>query len=658
MTIKTYSLNIFATPYQNQFNMKIKWIIFFIVLSFNAAAQQNEIELNPVTVIASLQPQPVSKTGRNISTIPGNYFNQMPVHSLDELLRYIPGVEVQSRGPMGAQSDIVIRGGTFQQVLIVLDNLRLNDPNTGHFNSYIPIAPAEIDRIEILKGAASAIYGSEAVGGVIHIITKTFAAKIKESKKQFAVQGTTGQYGLWSINAGGLYQNTNTAISGGLLTNNTDGQLQRGTRGYFKNNTASLSASHYFNEHLHLSVRAAYDKRKFSAQNFYTTFISDTAKETVASYWNQANLTYQKGAGKFVLDVGYKKAIDEYGFNAGALPNKNISSLFQMSSRYEHNFSPATALVSGMQFQNKSITSNDRGDHNLKQVAGFVILNLDIGKDVSLSPAIRLDHTENSGTELVPQLNISYKIRNIQLRGSAGKTIREADFTERYNNYSKTLVKSGSIGNPYLEAERSFSYEVGVDWFIQRELKISSGVFKRDQKKLIDWTTTPYSEMPRKDNLSATGMYALAKNIAEVNTTGFETDIQYSKSFKGREHLFATLGIIWLDSKSSDAVPSFYISSHAKFLANFSIVYTNQWFGFSANGIYKTRSAQTAPAINAAISTNYFLFNAKAEVFLLKNRAGIFIETSNVFNEKYSDLLGAQMPGRWIMAGFNFQFKQ
>jgi vitamin B12 transporter len=99
------------------------------------------------------------------------------VQSLDELLRYVPGVEVQARGPMGAQSDLVLRGGTFQQVLVVLDGLRLNDPITGHFSSYIPIAPAEIERIEILKGASSALYGSDAVGGVVHIITKTFAAK-------------------------------------------------------------------------------------------------------------------------------------------------------------------------------------------------------------------------------------------------------------------------------------------------------------------------------------------------------------------------------------------------------------------------------------------------------------------------------------------------
>ena len=112
-------------------------------------AQEKEIELDPITITASLTPVSASKTGRNILIIKGDVLQKLPVQSIDELLRYVPGVEVQSRGPMGAQGDITIRGGTFQQVLVILDGIRLNDPLTGHFNAYIPISPAEIDRIEI-----------------------------------------------------------------------------------------------------------------------------------------------------------------------------------------------------------------------------------------------------------------------------------------------------------------------------------------------------------------------------------------------------------------------------------------------------------------------------------------------------------------------------
>jgi iron complex outermembrane receptor protein len=176
--------------------MKSTFAFLFLTLPIISNAQLKEVELNPVTITATLQPLPVSRTGRNIISIPGDYFDKLPVHSIDELLRFVPGVEVQMRGPSGSQSDIVLRGGTFQQVLIILDGQRLNDPNTGHFNSYIPIAPTEIEKIEILKGASSAIYGSEAVGGVINIITKSFSAKRNQQKKQLVGSATAGEYAI------------------------------------------------------------------------------------------------------------------------------------------------------------------------------------------------------------------------------------------------------------------------------------------------------------------------------------------------------------------------------------------------------------------------------------------------------------------------------
>ncbi len=172
-------------------------------------------DLDPVTITASLTPERVSRTGRNVYIIKGEKFYNLPVHSVDELLRYIPGVEVQARGPMGSQSDIVLRGGTFQQVLVILDGVRLNDANTGHFTSYIPIAPAEIERIEVLKGASSAIYGSEAVGGVIHIVTKAFSAKQGAASSSAMAQLSAGEYGLFNASAGGFVNNGKTAVGFG-----------------------------------------------------------------------------------------------------------------------------------------------------------------------------------------------------------------------------------------------------------------------------------------------------------------------------------------------------------------------------------------------------------------------------------------------------------
>jgi iron complex outermembrane receptor protein len=622
-------------------------------------AQEKESALDPVTITASISKEKASETGREIIIIKGERFANLPVHSIDELLRYVPGIEVQMRGPMGAQSDIVIRGGTFQQVLVILDGVRLNDANTGHFTSYIPIAPSEIDRIEVLKGASSAIYGSEAVGGVIQIITKSFSAKQGVKQENATAQVTGGEYGLFGINAGGNYSNGNTTISAGVLSNNTSGQDQRGIKGYVYNNTASVSLSHYFNEHWQLALRSSYDDRNFAAQNFYTTYLSDTAEEKVKTWWNQMQLVYSGKKDRISLDLGYKNLHDHFLFNKSSTANNNISDLFQALLTDEWKAGTNTVIVSGGQFISKKIESNDRGNHQVDQAAAFAILNQKIGTGFMASPALRLEWNERSGWELVPQVNLCWHLDQLQLRGSAGKTIRDADFTERYNNYNKPFVNSGNtIGNPDLLAERSFSYEAGVDYMISPNLKLSGTFFQRYHSRLIDYVHTPYNDMPRKDNLAPMGYYALAKNIAKVNTTGAETDIQYDKQLENNQRIGATLGFTWLKSVSSDSIPSFYITSHARVLINMNLDYSNKWFGFSINGLYKDRQPQAASAALAKVTESYVVINVKAEGFIIPQKLSVFAEADNLFDTDYADLLGAQMPGLWLMGGIKISLSK
>ncbi|MBX3254710.1 MAG: TonB-dependent receptor [Chitinophagaceae bacterium] len=632
--------------------------ILIAMVSFTAAvrASAQEIELDPVTVTASLSQKRASETGRNITIIKGERFKNLPVHSVDELLRYVPGVEIQARGPMGSQSDIVLRGGTFQQVLVILDGMRLNDPNTGHFNSYIPIAPSEIERIEVLKGASSAIHGADAVGGVVYIITKAFAAKQNDDVARVNAGISAGEYGFLNADAGFLYSKKNISVGGGVLTNNADGVQQRGAKGFFHNTTASVSANYHLSSKWNIAYRYAYDTRDFAAQNFYTTFLSDTASETVISRWHQVRAAYHAEKQSFSIDAGIKNVSDRYSYNTISAPNSSSSKLLQALLVYQKQLSQSTVLVSGFNYQQKNIESNDRGEHTLFLASPFINISQQIGKHFTIRPSAQWVFFKNISSEFVPQLDLSFKTNGIQLRGSVGKTIRDADFTERYNNYNKTLVTSGRIGNPMLKAERSLSYEAGADWFLQNKLKVSATFFQRFHERLIDYSNTDYADMPRKDNLSPTGTYALAKNIAEVNTKGFETDIQYTHELQNQQFVTASIGLVWLSSNSSDAAPSFYISSHAKFLSNFSIIYQCHNLTLSVNGLYKKRQEQAADIINAKITPDYFILNAKAEYGFLKKSLSIFVQTDNIFNKQYSDLLGSVMPGRWMMGGIKYQF--
>lgn len=614
--------------------------------------QENAAELANVTVTSSLLEQQQRETGRNILSVKGEYFYKLPVHSVDELLRYIPGVEVQQRGPQGAQSNIIMRGGTFQQVLVIMDGIRLNDPLTGHFNSYIPLNTAEIERIEILKGSASALYGSEAVGGVIHIISKTFHRKNAGDKRLFNGQLTGGQYNLLNAEAYGRLSSKKSIFSAGLQTRNADGPALKGTNGFFHLTSASTALSFQPGKNWTLNFRSGADFRSFNARHFYTVFSSDTAREKVGTWWNQLQLRKQFGKGELTADAGFKKLRDRYWFRPAAVPNDNRSSLFTGQVYYHSNREKRSGYTTGIQVIRKAIRSNDRGNHRLWHGAVYGIFRQRWGRAFHFNQSLRLDWDGNYGLILVPQVNMAWSKGKWGLRAAGGRSFRDADFTERYNNYNKALVTSGSIGNPWLEAENAWNAEAGADFTPFNGMKISSSFFYRRFRNLIDWTPTPYADMPRKENLSPAGTYALARNVEEVRSLGAELDLQYQHSFSKDVSVYALLGYTWIRSSNDDPVPSFYISSHARHLLNSAIIINAGRFSISVNSLFKERNPRKADAIGAVISRSYFITGTKLGYRFSRIKASAFLQADNLTGTTYSDLLGAEMPGRWLSAGF------
>jgi iron complex outermembrane receptor protein len=158
--------------------------------------------------------------------------------------------------------------------------------------------------------------------------------------------------------------------------------------------------------------------------------------------------------------------------------------------------------------------------------------------------------------------------------------------------------------------------------------------------------------MPRKENLSATGTYALAKNIKKVKTSGVEFELMYQKEFSPGHQLYVNAGVTFLHSVSTDPVPSFYIISHAKTLVQSTVLYQYKKWNLAVNTAYKNRGALNAPGINAVISTNYFLLNSKLS-YTLYRKLQLFVACNNITDINYSDLLGSSMPRRWTTAGLN-----
>ena len=616
-------------------------------LSISVLAQNSQ--LSEVVVTASMLPQQEKETGRNIVSIKGSSLQNLPISSIDELLKYLPGIETQQRGPAGTQSNIIIRGGTFQQVLVIIDGIRINDPLTGHFNSYIPLHPEDINRIEIIKGAASAIYGSDAIGGVVNIITNGLQQK---NNHKLSVGSKWGSYNSRSNNIWWGVQKEKWKLSVSSQQNKADGENLRGTTGYYNNSFYAANFNYAFASNWKLHVLYANDSRDFNAQNFYTTFKSDTASEIVKSNWTQMGLSKQYTHKIVKFDVAYKNLSDRFRFNPAGSFNENKTSLFVAQGSVQFTRNPNHQIVTGAQWIHKKIRSNDRGNHELAHGAAFLIATHKLPKNIFINESLRIDWDQSYGWIIIPQVNGSWVNGNLTSRASVGKGVRDADFTERYNNYNKSIVTGGSIGNPFLQAEKSWSYELGADYRMGSNFKWGATAFLRDQNNLIDWTPTPYPMMPRQSNLVITGSYSLATNVSSVKTKGIETDLTYNKKWGEDYELNLSTGLVWLSSTSPNKTPSFYISSHARFLWNEQIVFRANNLQLAINSVYKIRNVQTASAINAALSTNYFLVNSKFSYLTSKRKGNVFLEITNLTNTPYSDLLGAIMPSRWIAAGF------
>lgn len=159
---------------------------------------EGEMQMDGIEVIGSRVPLTQSEAARIVTVLDRKTIEHAPVHSVNDLLKYAAGIDVRQRGDMGIQTDISIRGGTFDQITILLNGVNISNPHTGHLAADFPVAIEDIERIEILEGPAARLFGTSAFNGAINIVTSA------ENQKHVQIHVTGGSYGL---GGGGLRLN-------------------------------------------------------------------------------------------------------------------------------------------------------------------------------------------------------------------------------------------------------------------------------------------------------------------------------------------------------------------------------------------------------------------------------------------------------------------
>jgi vitamin B12 transporter len=628
-------------------------------------------ELSEVTVYATRLGQLAGQSGRYVTVVPGSTLSRYPVASLDDLLRLLPNIEVQSRGNFGAQADITLRGSTFNQVLILLDGMRLNDPLTGHFAGYLPITPAEIEQLEIVRGPGAALYGPDAVGGFINIVTKTFAATHRPDAVELGGTFLAGEYGLKSTNAGFYGQEKGLRLAGGILNNTASGQLLNlpgGLRNDFKLNTYSLSGAYQISEKFSAAARASFDRREFNAQNFYTTNTGDRARETTSRDWYQGQLRYEwNERARTELSIVGTASTDLYVYTPTSAASDHLLHYLNLQGQHQIQVSPKVRATLGGQADRRAVQSNDRGDHAVWHTGAFAVAAIAPTPGLNITAALRLDHDQNYGTEVVPQLNASQQVgEKLTVRGAVGRGIRAPNFTEQYNSAIRpgTVPAGFNVGNPGLSAERTINYEAGLDYQPLPALTLRGTYFNRYGRNLIDYVSQPSQQVIEATgftNLDAkpgnTTTYRFAQNLFAVRTQGIETEVTTRAQLADNMHINGSVGYTYVNLNTEGDVQSQYLSNVARHLVAGNVSLTHRRFTLAVGGLYKVRAGQntivtpTNGQLVASLTPSYAVFNARLDLALLPERVWLVGQAQNLFNARYSDLLGAQMPTRWLMAG-------
>jgi len=656
----------------------LSFSLFLLSTSFSSVAvAQIVVELDSISVSASRITTDISESGKSVSVLTSEDIRKMPATSVDELLRNLPGINMNSRNGFGVQADVGIRGSTYSQVLFMLDNVPLNDPLTGHFNANIPVSMSEIGQIELIRGPASTSFGADAVGGVVHIKTKMYLEREvrtvssgKNVSRAFA-DVSIGEHGLTMADASAELQSDSWRFSFSARDKRSDGESfanpaftegvseERHFNTFFEMTSISAAVSNRINQKLSWYLRAGSDYRDFNARYFYTRSIFDESTETIKNRWSLASVTFDHQNHRLELNTSFRRVNDIFDFNPDISPaNEHTTDLFFVNLSHQYNFSEPKSrfktlkLLSGGQLSNKAINSTDRGDHSNSSGGLYTIGTASWQNGLSLTGSLRLQFHSVGSTNFLPQFSAAYNIRDWTLRTSIGRAVRNGDFTERFvSSEIPNLTPLRNIGNPDLKPEESVTFDFGFDWKPTPLLSISPTYFIRSSDNLIDYSLTPSSAIINADNLIVGEEYFYAQNIANSETQGIEIMASSQLLSINSRSLRLNTGYTYIKTTSDAGTVSRYIANHPSHQVLAGLSYATSFFQLNTESSYRIRSADAAEIVNAFVPESYFVTNVKFSLLPFDNGFRMYTRIMNITDENYQEILGAPMPGRWFMAG-------
>lgn len=627
-------------------------LLLLLCLIQSAYAQNDTIRIDEIEVTAKRTPDLYSEVSRVISIITKAEIKLAPVQSLADLLEYSMNVDVRQRGHHGVQADISIRGGSFDQTMILINGIPFNDPQTGHHNADLPIDLESVERIEILEGPASRTFGPNAFSGAINIIT------IPSSKNELKLSVSGGENQFYSTAAS---VNTGTEkFSNGLMIS------KKGSGGYIENTDFQALNFFYlsqikFDNHK-VILQAAFQDKSFGANSFYTPAYPNQYEHTktkfVSANWQST------GSFKSDFSIYWKQHNDRFelfrtdpaswysGHNYhqtqvyGLEETINIISdlgktAFGGSYRHEQIKSNILGIAMNTPIAVKGETDAFYKKQDKRDNLSFYFEHSYYASKWNISGGLLINYNSAFDWHWIPGVDLSYQItENLKLFSSVNKSFRLPTFTDLY------YVGPTNLGNAELKPEEALSYEAGLK-FIQDDFVVELAIFKSEGENIIDWVR------------SSDTLKWESKNITELNTSGFEFAFRLNSSFFNKRNLpinqfklsYAFINV----TKQSGDFTSKYALDYLKHKLALNISH-RIYKGLSMNwqATYQDRAGSyfAYPENNETDYDPFVLLDAKMN-WEIQNW-DVYLEVANLFDADYFDIGNVIMPGRWIRMGISF----
>jgi outer membrane cobalamin receptor len=616
--------------------MKTRFAIYFLCCT-TALAQQTgpSVPTNPAPVAQSiivttiLEPLPLAESDRSVNLIAPRD-QPFTANSVVDYLRQDASLNLQARAANGVQADLSIRGTTFEQSLILLNGLRINDPETGHLNLDIPIPLDAVTRIDILHGSGSTFYGSDAIGGAVNLLTQPPAPGLT-----IIASAGGGSYNSIEQHLRTSYTNGPFAEQLTASRDTSDGFIP--DRNYSSN--ALASETWLTTRPGTTDILLATSDRPYGANQFYGPYPSwERTKGWFAAIQQQlgtqtaASFGYRRHTDLFVLFVD-QPAIYE---------NNHITTSYEGALRRADNFGPNTTLSYGVEADGDTIDSNSLGQHSRNQGAAYFNLSLRALRRLSLSLGARDEILSNTGNGnenvFSPSLAAAYTVtRTTRLRASVGHGFRLPTYVDLY--YSDPTT----IGNPNLKPESSWSYEAGIEWTpTNSRLTLNAAAFRLQQTNAIDYAKT----------ILATPALTFAEpwqaiNIQNLNITGAEATVHLRLTDNQQLQFSYTAVHAGPPPPNIQSEYAYnYAAQNALFL----------WTGILPGAFHQLTAHTQVNIVQKTQHTAYPLW----DIFMTRNTGRIrpYLRALNLSNTGYQEIPQVPLQGRTIMAGTEFNWSR